>query len=573
MLGNDFYTENQASHSKSIADLYGHIKKLHLILTTYFDNRQMLFEAYLKEGCKIFSMNLGLVMKFEEENFLIKSVFPSLSQLKVGTLIPINQTYCHHVLLQKSTVGFSQVGMISEMNHHPVYQKFKLESYLGSPIFVNKKLYGTICFSSQKPRDRGFSYQEKEIIEVIASSIGRFIEVEEARISIENHQKQWIEKEEKALRDKARFLANMSHEIRTPLNGIIGMTSLLMDNSQLSEDVRQMIETIDGCSDRLLRIINDILELSKIQSGTYEIRNNPFSLNSTINNVFSIFRPKCERSKVSLSYELESGVPEVLIGDADRLAQILTNLISNAIKFTEEGFVKLVVSCRSMGNQDFVFRFEIQDSGIGIPSHRIGKMFETFSQVDPETSRKYGGTGLGLAISKSLCELMGGKIWVSSELGKGSTFVFTIRFQISDKKELENSFNEQTEEKLDNQLFKKKPKRILIADDDPVNRKLVKKLLDQMGYESVSVSNGEEAVEFVKKNDVDLILMDIQMPHLSGIEAAVIIKKMKKTNSPLIVAMTATVASGERERLLLKDMDDYLSKPLQRKELIRILEK
>jgi two-component system, sensor histidine kinase and response regulator len=411
------------------------------------------------------------------------------------------------------------------------------------------------------------------------------------RIRVQNDLQTAKEAAEIANRAKSEFLANISHELRTPMNAIIGMTQLAL-SEDLSPVVRDYLETAEDSAHVLLHLLNDILDFSRFESGKFQMDQMLFPLRETLAESIKTLAVRAREKNLDLTCDVADDVPDGLIGDPVRLGQIILNLVGNAVKFTERGTVAVTVRVDSQHTDEVCLHFSIRDTGIGISLQDQQRIFTPFTQADSSTTRHFGGTGLGLAICQELTDLMQGRLWVESEVDCGSTFHFTARFPLPTDEELQAAHVRKQGEKLhgylgpaadrgantrhvlEADLDMRRPLRVLLAEDTPANQKMVKSIVEKRGHSIEVAQNGREAVDLFQLGEFDVVLMDVQMPLIDGFQATGIIRSMEQSvgRKTPIVALTAHVMHGDRERCLAAGMDAYISKPIHPRSLIELIE-
>ncbi|PKD22017.1 response regulator [Salegentibacter salarius] len=512
---------------------------------------------------KIEQTQRKLELKEIENKDLMKAVKNSSGVVEFnpdGTIISINKNF-------EEVSGYSESELLG--SHHKMLitpedyaESHRLWRSLGQGIFKTGRVRRIHKDGSEFYLQASYNpiqNLEGKVIKVVKISQDITKEIE-AAISLQKAK----EMAENLNEQKDNFIANVSHEIRTPIHAVLGFTDLLLENEEDKHKINYL-NAVKIAGDSLLFIVNDILDLSKMEAGLLQIDKDVFNVRDVVSRVFSILHLKAHQKKIEFEPFVSRDVPKLLIGDKNRLSQILINLLGNAIKFTTEGSVRLKVTVMKDISGKTVLNFKVSDTGIGIPQYKLDTVFQRFLQAEETTSQKYGGTGLGLNISRQLIEKQEGSIEVKSEHGKGTDFIFDIPFE----KPLEQVEISQAAADEISQDYKGK---ILVCEDSELNQRLVRAILKRKGLKVDVASNGEKALSFLREKSYDLIFMDVQMPVKNGYETTKVIRDQLKLSMP-IVALTANFMAAERQKCREVGMDDYLAKPFEKKQLFEKVEK
>lgn len=476
------------------------------------------------------------------------------------TEIPVNETFCEYTIKGNKMVEVPDTLESDIFKDHPhVTGGFNVRFYLGIPITTPDGYnIGTVCAVDMVPHE--ITDQERTALSTFAKHIMTQLE-----LKIKNQELiKAKDVAEKAVLAKDSFMANMSHEIRTPMNAIMGFTELLQQ-SKLDGLQTQFVNNVQTAGENLLLIINDILDLSKIESGKLAIEAQSFNLKNTLKHVYDLLKVKASEKDIEFNLFLDADMPETVVGDKGRLNQILMNLAGNALKFTEEGEVTISVKKIEETEENYTLKFSIKDTGIGIAEDKLETIFDRFTQAEESTTRTFGGTGLGLNIVKLLVELQNGTVAVKSKVGRGSEFYFELHFAKDNTNSIEQLQEITSSKKSLGKIS------VLLCEDNILNQSLTKNVIENFGFTIEIANNGQEGIDMLLKNQYDLILMDLQMPILDGYKTTLYIREQLKSEIP-IVAMTAHSLVGEQQKCFEVGMDGYLPKPFKQEDLLSTIQ-
>ena len=518
------------------------------------------FDNLTELAASIIGVPVSLISLVEKDRLFFKSCY-GITETEADR----NISFCTYTINQTEVFVIEDATKDERFKHNPLVKgHFNVRFYAGVPLIDSKGFaLGTLCTFSTKPKV--ITDLQKKQLSQLASQVVKLMELRKANLEIAGLSQKYIDQQDrvvlaleeakKAEQLKNGFVANLSHEIRTPINGINGLITLLED-SELSPEQEEYLYTIKNSCNSLMYIVNDILDFSKIESGKLDIEKIKINLPHEIDYIAKTLRHGAKKNKNEFELINNTNLDHYIKGDPYRMKQIFINLGNNAIKFTSNGKITLTLNTLERNGQ-IVLKASLEDTGIGITPEHLAKLFEPFTQADSSITRKFGGTGLGLSIVKQLVELMDGKISVESTLGKGSKFSFEIPFETTDM-----AFSTEVQIKTVSFINNfSNGIKLLMAEDHEVNQKIQKTILEKMGYQVDVASTGDEVLEMLGKSSYDLILMDMQMPTMDGLECSLKIRENSNYKNLPIIALTANTIKGDKDRCLESGMNGFVSKP------------
>lgn len=529
------------------------------------ENTTYLLDYTLEEALQLTGSRFGYIFLYNETTQQLKLHSWSQEVMRVCTITARQTTY------QLQTTGFwaEAIRRRAALVVNDIIDKKKLpaghapiQNFMSIPVFRNGQIVAVVGVANKQTAYDDTDSNQLSLLLAAAWDIVERLQAQEQLVQAKNAA-------DSASQAKSTFLANMSHEIRTPMNGIIGMAQL-MHYTELTPEQCDYLHNIDISAGNLLSIINDILDFSKIEAGKLELEHTVFSLHQTVHEAAILFENQLRNRGIPLQISIDQNLPELLIGDPLRIKQILLNLLSNAVKFTAAGSILVTAAGTPLTDGQMLIQFVVRDTGIGMSKQTLGLIFDAFSQADSSTTRAYGGTGLGLAICRRLAELMGGRIWAESTLGVGSSFHVEIITRQHTECSPAQNFTDNTKV-VEEPAWNISPLSILIAEDNQINAHVIAKMITRMGHRVTLVPDGRQAFIRWNEGDIDLILMDIQMPIMTGDDAVRLIRQHEAsigTHTP-VIALTAYALAEDKDRFMLAGFDGYLTKPLDSKELVQ----